>query len=741
MRAVIPCFNRPADAALLLADLARLQIPPRTALSVLLVDNASARPLAELESPPGLALEHLRLDENRGGSGGFNAGMARVLTTGIPCDAGELIWLLDSDVRVEPGALAPLLAALDADEDLVAVASTLCDPASGEPFEAGGFVDRRTGEYIQPPPPPGGLVECEYAAACSLLVRRDAVERAGPMRDVFLSGDDVEWCVRLVRATGGRLAAVPASRVRYPRPDRMRTGARYFGARNPFTAMIALGCGFRARLRRALREVGRALSQAMVGRDDLAELHLRGLEDAAAGRVTGPMPRDLGIEAPAPLAALGPRVREVLAGRPVRRVTMGTGLGVDEAAVAAQLRLLAVEPRRRREEPGPAWGAGAVARALGRLITGAPADLAVVSARARPADWLAGRTIVTVWPEGCVVRRVSRTGRIRAAARLLIRGLRVSWRLARNPAIPAPPPAWNRPSPRLGTLAVIVLSHNRWSALEQTLEALGADPSCRDEHRRPRVIVVDNASADGSPARVRARFPGAALIELDRNVGVDAYNQGVARADSDYVLILDDDARPEPAALAGALALLDRRPDLAAVTLHPRHPATGRSEWPFAARAEPADDWPLMGCANLVRRDAWLAAGGYEPAFFLYRNDADLAMKLRAAGWGVHFNPAWTVLHDSPAAARKSPRWFELATRNWIWLCRRHGRGLSGLAGALAGWVWAHRLAGRSLPLHARALRGAAAGIFRAAPPLPFGFSPDGSVFRRLLSLRRASRA
>src|SRR5207253_932781 len=100
------------------------------------------------------------------------------------------------------------------------------------------------------------------------------------------------------------------------------------------------------------------------------------------------------------------------------------------------------------------------------------------------------------------------------------------------------------------------------------------------------------------------------------------------------VLILDDDAHREPAALEAALALLGQRPSIGAVALHPRHPASGASEWPFAerARTEAEERWPVMGCGNLVRTDAWRAVGGYEEGFFLYRNDVDLALKLLAAG-------------------------------------------------------------------------------------------------------------
>ena len=146
-----------------------------------------------------------------------------------------------------------------------------------------------------------------------------------------------------------------------------------------------------------------------------------------------------------------------------------------------------------------------------------------------------------------------------------------------------------------------------------------------------------------------------------------------------------------------------------------------------------------MGWGNLVRRRDWLAVGGYEAGFFLYRNDTDLAMKLLAAGRGVRFDPSLTVWHDSPAAATKSTRWFRTATRNWIWLCKRHG-GAGWLRHALMGWAWAHKTAGLSLSAQIAALRGGWNGMFGRAPTLPENVRPDGSALDRLIRLQLSAR-
>ncbi|MEX2218962.1 MAG: glycosyltransferase, partial [Phycisphaerales bacterium] len=183
--AVIPCFNRPADLAALLADLfdeaaglGGLRGPG--AFSVIVVDNASDPPLGAVVEPlrarwasAGLALGLLRLEANLGGSGGFNAGMRAALAR-PPEDAPWALWLLDSDARLEPGALRHLLAALGHDPALAAVGSALADPDTGEVFEVGGRINRRTGEFEQPLPPgweSRPVIDAEYAAACSILVR------------------------------------------------------------------------------------------------------------------------------------------------------------------------------------------------------------------------------------------------------------------------------------------------------------------------------------------------------------------------------------------------------------------------------------------------------------------------------------------------------------------------------------------------------------------------------------------
>lgn len=275
-------------------------------------------------------------------------------------------------------------------------------------------------------------------------------------------------------------------------------------------------------------------------------------------------------------------------------------------------------------------------------------------------------------------------------------------------------------------LSILIISFRRKDALLRTLGQLDQ----QGWFDKGEVIVADNASCDGTPRAVAERFPRARLMLLPSNLGVEAYNRAAELAAGDTLLVLDDDAYPDDGAVEAALEALANDPAVAAVALSPVHPGTREREWAFAGHA--TDRFPLMGCGNVVRASAWREAGGYDPRFFLYRNDVDLALTLLARGHKVVFDPDRIVWHDSPAVSRKSERWLDLATRNWIWLCRRHGRGFSRLAALVLGTAWAVRHAGLSLSRFGKVVRGFLEGW--RSPPRPM--VTDGSSLRRLLRLR-----
>ena len=282
----------------------------------------------------------------------------------------------------------------------------------------------------------------------------------------------------------------------------------------------------------------------------------------------------------------------------VRRALADAGFNVDTAARA---------PTR------------SIAAFVRRAIAGPRYALAVVPAKGSPAHWLVGRVMVELAAGGFVVRRDSRWVLLARCAGAVLAGeghaVRIGLRARRLSVLPAVEDARRlapiSKSPTAAArgcgLSVVVLSYNRKAALLETLARLREGAASRDAE----TIVVDNASTDATMQALAEHAPWARTIALDTNEAIAGFNRGVLAASGGVVLILDDDARPDDAALAGAMELLARRADLAAVTMLPGHPATGRSEWPFGEKlGKPRDDWPVMGCCNLVRRDAGEGLGG-----------------------------------------------------------------------------------------------------------------------------------
>ena len=204
-------------------------------------------------------------------------------------------------------------------------------------------------------------------------------------------------------------------------------------------------------------------------------------------------------------------------------------------------------------------------------------------------------------------------------------------------------------------ISAVVISHR---AGDHLVRCLGALERLRDEGLAE-IIVVDNASGDGSPERVRQEFPQVRLLGLASNIGFGAANnRGAALAAGDRLLLINSDAWLESGSLRALDRALDTDPDLAAVAprLHypdgrPQFhwaPATGvlgealqklrnrfeASSWVHRPPPRWLAPWYSAACL-LVRSRAFAAVGGFDPGYFLYFEDVDLCRRWRLAGWRV----------------------------------------------------------------------------------------------------------
>jgi N-acetylglucosaminyl-diphospho-decaprenol L-rhamnosyltransferase len=221
-----------------------------------------------------------------------------------------------------------------------------------------------------------------------------------------------------------------------------------------------------------------------------------------------------------------------------------------------------------------------------------------------------------------------------------------------------------------------------WNTRNDLLDALAS----LDRVRLPlEVIVVDNASSDGTAEAVRLARPNVFLIANAENVGFGrAANQGIRAARAPYVLLLNSDAALQPGALEALVALLDARSDVAVAAPRTRYEdgsiqvSFGKDLTPLnefvqrrlvkgVARREPRalvqaeraagvehePDW-VSGSCWLARREALEAVGLFDEGYFLYEEDADLCLRLRRAGFRIVFTPAAEAVHRQGKSAELS---------------------------------------------------------------------------------------
>jgi GT2 family glycosyltransferase len=264
-------------------------------------------------------------------------------------------------------------------------------------------------------------------------------------------------------------------------------------------------------------------------------------------------------------------------------------------------------------------------------------------------------------------------------------------------------------------LSIVVLTYNRREELLGNLARLS-----RHAVGLP-IIVVDNGSGDGTAEAVETAFPEIRLVRAPGNLGAAGRNLGVAAATTPYVAFCDDDTCWEPGALAAAERLLDAAPRAGVISAAVRVGPDGRMDSTCHVMARsplgpgPAGTMRLLGFmagACIFRRQAYLAAGGYQPRFFIGGEEALLSLDLAALGWDMLYAPHICTWHY-PSPLRDRPLRTHLLSRNAIWTAwlrlpwrvawretaeelrqaARRGTGWRVLGAALAGspWVWRHR--------------------------------------------------
>lgn len=239
---------------------------------------------------------------------------------------------------------------------------------------------------------------------------------------------------------------------------------------------------------------------------------------------------------------------------------------------------------------------------------------------------------------------------------------------------------------RLPILSIITVTWNHRDEIEEYLEAIeSAGKSCRYPIE---LIIVDNASSDGTAQFVKERLPWAKVIENQSNTGFAVgCNIGLEAAMGDYLLLLNPDAFAEGSALEAMMRFLVKNNRVGAVGCLLRHddglpqisaysemgplsyalnqsmlyPVRERLRKFFfrlgIRRRRPYECGWLMASCTLVPRAVYEKVGGLEPSFFMYCEDADWCQRIRVAGHAVIHMPNVSIRHRQKGSTKRAPEY------------------------------------------------------------------------------------
>lgn len=269
-------------------------------------------------------------------------------------------------------------------------------------------------------------------------------------------------------------------------------------------------------------------------------------------------------------------------------------------------------------------------------------------------------------------------------------------------------------------LSIVIVNWNGIDILRDCLRSV-AENTAPDEAE---IIVIDNASEDGSQAMVEAEFPRAVLIRNEENRGfAPANNQGLEIAEGRYLLLLNTDTVVLGDVLQKSVAYMDEHEDVGAFGCRVLNPdrtmqatcfafpslfnltlwASGLTALPGAffgrqtyrswKRDSEREVDVVTGCYLMVRREVYEQVGQLDEQFFFFGEETDWCTSIAEAGWKVRFAPVGEIIHIGNVSGKKHShrRDFMLAS-GFVRLHRKHS---GALAGRLAGWLcwsyWATR--------------------------------------------------
>jgi hypothetical protein len=193
-------------------------------------------------------------------------------------------------------------------------------------------------------------------------------------------------------------------------------------------------------------------------------------------------------------------------------------------------------------------------------------------------------------------------------------------------------------------VTVNILSYNRKDELRYTLQKVFGQ-----NYKNVEVIVVDNASDDGAPEMVSKEFPDVTLIELQKNIGIAGWNEGLKNSKGEYMLVLDDDAYPDAEAIEKSINVLKNERIAACVSFNMIDSNTGKfyeSNW-LPNDKEKKVYYPVfIGCAFMLKMDQLPMSFTFPDDYFIYQHELPMSAEITINEKKICFAPEIIGYHN-----------------------------------------------------------------------------------------------
>lgn len=234
---------------------------------------------------------------------------------------------------------------------------------------------------------------------------------------------------------------------------------------------------------------------------------------------------------------------------------------------------------------------------------------------------------------------------------------------------------------RIKSLSIIIITYNSLGYIAECIGSIYKYPP-KDDYE---VIIVDNASTDGTVKFIQEKYPSIHLITNSMNRGfAAANNQGIDASDSEFILLINADCEVYKHSIDRLIDYLGDNPRTAIAGprifnsdgsiqyscrtfpsffgaavhtllahIYPNNPVTRKYKLIDVNRDQPFSvDW-VSGSCMMIKREALDSSGPFDENYFMYVEDIDLCYRMWQNGWEIHYMPYAEVLHHVAGSSRK----------------------------------------------------------------------------------------